>query len=349
MEKLTARRPLGRSGILVPPLFFGTSALGNLYRAPSYEEKRAIAEEWFRWVEPPVVLDSAGKYGAGLALETIGRLLGDLGVRPEEVVISNKLGWQRMALSGPEPTFEPGVWIDIGHDAVQTISYAGIRECWEQGCKLLGGSYRPLLASVHDPDEYIAAGSDERERGKRLESVLEAYRALSELKRMGELGAVGIGAKDWRIIREVSAQVELDWAMFACSYTVYTHPAELRELVERLARHGVGVVNSAVFNAGFLTGGDYFDYRRVDPATDGELFSWRSRFFALCSAHAVKPADACVEFGLSAPGIVAVALNTGNPRHVGTNVESVTAKAPPAFWQEMKRAGLIEPDYPYLG
>jgi len=349
MEKLSERRVLGATGLEVPPVIFGTSALGNLYRALTYEEKRRIAEQWFENVAPPVVLDSAGKYGAGLALETLGRLLEDLSIPPGDVVISNKLGWKRVPLEGSEPTFERGAWVGIEHDAVQAISYRGIRECWEQGCELLGGRYRPGLASVHDPDEWLAAAEGPTDRSRRLDDLLEAYRALGELKHAGGISAVGIGAKDWTVIREVTDLIDLDWVMFACSFTVYTHPAELRELVSRLRERGVGIINSAVFNAGFLTGGEYFDYRKADPAADAPLFRWRERFLELCAAHQVVPSEACVEFGLSLPGIASIALNTGNPRHVPANVRSVTAKAPPEFWQQMKSAGLIDPAYPYLG
>ena len=57
----------------------------------------------------------------------------------------------------PSRLFEPGVWMGLEHDAVQRISYDGILECWDEGCRLLGDAYKPRLASVHDPDEYLAA------------------------------------------------------------------------------------------------------------------------------------------------------------------------------------------------
>ena len=58
---------IGKSGINVPPIVFGTSALGNLYKAVDDEIKLAIVKECFDNVKKPVVFDSAGKYGAGLA------------------------------------------------------------------------------------------------------------------------------------------------------------------------------------------------------------------------------------------------------------------------------------------
>ncbi|WP_455381283.1 aldo/keto reductase [Salinispira pacifica] len=349
MYTLTEKRTLGRTGFSVPPVIFGTSAFGNLYRVLTREEKKAIAVEWFRNVEPPVVLDTAGKYGAGLALESIGDILRELDIDPEDVIISNKLGWKRVPLTEPEPTFERGVWMGIEHDAEQSISYDGILECFRQGCELLGEPFRPKLVSVHDPDEYLAAATDGADRKRRLDDIRGAYRALSELKAAGEVSAVGVGAKEWQVIRELHATVPLDWVMFACSLTVHRHSRELLDFVEGLRVAGVGIVNSAVFNAGFLIGGEYYDYAKPDPVRDAELFRWRDSFLSICSMHKVKPVDACVEFGLSAPGVAAVALNTSRAGHIPANIDSVTTKAPPEFWRELKRSGLVAADYEHLG
>ena len=128
--KLTEKKPLGKTGLTVPPIIFGTSYLGNLYRALPYTDKLALMKKWFECTEKPVVIDSAGKYGAGLALEMIGKGLGDLGIAPEDIIISNKLGWLRIPLKTEEPTFERGVWADIENDALQTFSYEGIKKCY---------------------------------------------------------------------------------------------------------------------------------------------------------------------------------------------------------------------------
>ena len=320
--------PLGQTGVRVPPIVFGTSCLGNLYEALPAETKLATVREMFRCVPSPVALDSAGKYGAGLALEVIGRCLHELNIPPGDVVLSNKLGWYRVPLRGPEPTFERGVWAGIQHDAESRISYTGMFECYEQGCELLGAPYRPALVSVHDPDEFLA-------RGGAWEDVRGAYRALFELKAQGKVQAVGVGAKDWRTIRAIAEVVDLDWVMLACSLTVYSHPPELLDFCARLRQRGIGMINSAVFHAGFLTGGAWFDYRQPDPVKDAALFEWRDRFLALCREFQVKPAEACVQFSFTVPGVVAVALNTSKPARIADNVASVTAKIPPAFWQKL--------------
>lgn len=342
---------LGNTDIKIPPIIFGTSCLGNLYQALPAQTKLDIIKEMFRHVDPPVVLDSAGKYGAGLALEVIGRGLKELGIRRENVVISNKLGWKRVSLQTPEPTFEPGAWVDLAYDAEQDISYQGILRCWEQGCELLGGDYKPQLVSVHDPDEYLAQATTEDERQKRFDDIVGAYQALSELKREGQVKAVGVGAKDWQVIRELSREVALDWVMFANCLTIYTHPPELLTFMDELAQQNIGIINSAVFNAGFLIGGEYFNYRKLNPdhQADRVIFQWREKFFAVCRQYDVKPTEACIQFGMSPPGVISIALNTSRPGRVQENVATVTVEIPAAFWTALKAEGLIAQEYPYLG
>jgi D-threo-aldose 1-dehydrogenase len=159
-----------------------------------------------------------------------------------------------------------------------------------------------------------------------------------------------VGSKDWRTIELIAGEVDLDWVMFANSMTILRHPGELLAFMETLLKKGVGIINSAVFNAGFLTGGDFFDYVRIKPDTEENrsLFRWRENFFTICKRHGILPANACVRFALTPPGVVSVSLNTSDPARVKQNVESVTCHIPGEFWSEMVKEGLIDKDYPYL-
>ena len=337
---------LGQSRLPLPPVIFGTSCLGNLYEVVAEETKIRIVSEIIRCASGPVVFDSAGKYGAGLALEVLGNALRKLAVPAARVVISNKLGWYRVPLRGAEPTFERGVWAGINHDAEARISYEGILACYHQGNELLGKGYSTQLVSVHDPDEFLALATVPEDRKQRFDDVLGAYRALFELKRKGLVKAVGIGSKDWRMIRAIAEQVPLDWVMFACSLTVYSHPEELLAFVAELHSRGVVMINSAVFNSGFIIGGDWFNYRKPDPVKDAPLFVWREKFLAICKRFATTPVDVCVQFSLTLPGVVSVALNTANPDRIEENVTSTRNKVPAAVWRALKDAGLIAQTYP---
>ena len=333
----------------IPSVIFGTSCLGNLYKAMPYHEKIDIVKEFFKYTDGFVMLDSAGKYGAGLALESIGSALKELQVPVGAIRLSNKLGWLRVPLKTSAPTFEPGVWKGLENDAIQEISYDGILKCWKQGNEFLGIPYKASFVSIHDPDEYLNNSTDASEKKTRFKNILGAYKALHELKKTGEADAVGVGAKDWRIIKILADEVELDWVMFACSLTVMNKPKELLNFIAELKSRGVTVINSAVFHSGFLTGGKFFDYRIADPLKDKALFNWREYFFSLCRKHDISPAAACVRFGMTVPGVTSVALNTSNPKRVKENVEMVKTLIPDIFWTDMKEHGLLNRDFPYAG
>ncbi len=348
--KLTLKNKLGKTGLQVPQIVYGTSYLGNLYLDLTYDKKKELVQGWFDCTDKPVMIDSAGKYGAGLALEMIGRILAELNVNSSDIIISNKLGWYRIPLTTGEPTFEPGVWKNLGYDAVQRISYKGIIECWQQGNELLGGGYKADVVSVHDPDEYLAAATDQEDRAKRFTDVLEAYKALFELKANGKVKAVGIGSKDWRTISEFYTLVKFDWVMIANSFTIMKHTPEFMTFINQLYNDRVGVINSAVFQGGFLTGGDFFDYRKVEPGSEeGKIiYSWRDRFNTICKKYNIAPAGACIRFSMSHPAVVALALNTSKVSTMHKNVEILLAKIPEEFWIEMKNEGLIDNGYQFV-
>ena len=340
---------LGDTTLEVPKVIFGTSSLGNLYQVVPYETKFEIISEWIKQAPGIVAADSAGKYGVALALEVMGKALTELKIDQKNIVISNKLGWRRAPLETEEPIFEPGAWFGLEHDAIQDISYDGILRCYEEGCELLG-DYKPQMVSVHDPDEYLAAATDDVDRAKRLDDISGAYQALADLREKGLVSAIGVGSKDWRVSQELSKRCKLDWVMLATSLTLYTHDPELLAFDSAMKEQNVGVINSAVFNGGFLVGGGFFDYREItgDRPGDKELLAWREKFNTICEQHGVKQAEACVAFGMSAPGVVATALSSSRPARVKTNVSLCNAMPPAEFWSDMKAAGLLRSDYTHV-
>ncbi|MEI6387344.1 MAG: aldo/keto reductase, partial [Spirochaetota bacterium] len=216
---------------------------------------------------------------------------------------------------------------------------------------LLGSPYRAELLSVHDPDEFIAAaGPDPAAQAARLESVIAAYSQLAVLRASGEVKAIGIGAKDWRVARDVAQRVKLDWVMLACSLTVLRHPRELLDWIAALSGEGVAVIDSALFHGGFLTGGNYFDYRRIEPKdpADRMLLAWRHAYATACARAGVTTAHAAVAFARLVPGVSSVALNTSDPARVGENVAMGMEPVPVALWKDLAGAGLIDSKLEFL-
>lgn len=320
----------------------GTSSLGNLYSVKAYSDKLQLIQTVLDCFPKLAVFDSAGKYGAGLALESLGKALRELKVPKDRVLICNKLGWRRIPLQGA-PTFEKDIWKDLSFDAKLDISYQGIIDCFEEGNALLG-PYESQLVSVHDPDEYLAKASGINDYNRRLDDIVEAYRALSDLKKAGRVLAVGVGAKSWEVIQKIYSRIALDWVMFANSMTIYHHPPRLLRFMQQLEQDGVGIINSAVFHSGFLVGGAYFDYQLAsahDRAFQRQ-HKWRANFFDICKAMDVEPAHACIQYGLNLPGVNALALNSTSSHRIKRNLDYCQTSIKEEFWARLAEEQLIQ-------
>lgn len=74
-------------------------------------------------------------------------------------------------------------------------------------------------------------------------------------------------------------------------------------------------------------------------------------FFNLCDKYRIKPVQVCIIFGLNAPGVTSIALNTANIDSVKENLDIVAAgnaAIPSNFSNEMKAHRLIDKNYTYL-
>ena len=130
--------------------------------------------------------------------------------------------------------------------------------------------------------------------------------------------------------------------MFACAPTILRHPRELHEFMKKLKGDQVGIIDSALFNGGFLTGGSMLDYHKADPVRDAALFRKRADYLAICGDFSVDPAAAAVEFGFRQPGVAAVALNTSDPARIPANASYAQYHAPAEFWDELIRRKVID-------
>jgi D-threo-aldose 1-dehydrogenase len=373
----------------LPKIIIGTSCLGNLYKNIGYKAKKDIIEEVISQNNlrstnghdhKKLIFDCAGKYGCGLALETLGMILKDLGVPTSDVNISNKLGWRRTGLNNGDPcscaNMEPGVWMDLEFDgkarlllilaqlmifrfltyfltrsitAIMDISYDGILKCFEEGNALLG-DYSSSIVSVHDPDDFVDGAADNSIlRQGRIENVIGAYKRLTELKSQRRVESIGIGVKNPEIIEQLLLRgIHLDWTMVAGVLTPYVHTVFVQALLRTLNCKGIQVINAAVFNAGFLVGENYYNYILQDRHNNQALFDWRDNFHNVCRTFNKHPAHVCVQFSFLFSEISSVALNACSPEHVTQNYQFVFEGIPidHEIWKVLAQEQLIKIEIP---
>lgn len=313
-------RPFGRTGLNAPPIFFRSEILGDGARVIPDQMKRVICGEWFQQVTPPVFIDVAagGTRDAGLIL--LGRMLKRLDVAADEVVIN-----LRLSLNAKNSLPNQAGIISIRNELVA----AG---------ELLGETYLPRLATLE--------GFDDRSSPV----CISALQAMNELKAEGRIAGVGVRSSDRRIVERLSDTASFDFVTLVGGFTIMRHPPELVKFLTSLAKSQIAVVSAGVFHGGFLVGGTRFDQRIVNPddSADKQLFAWRKAFASLCHGHGVRPAHACIQFALSAAGVVAVSLSTSHPDRVSENAESVVSKVPDALWASMKEEQLLAEGHSHL-
>jgi D-threo-aldose 1-dehydrogenase len=294
------RRPFGALGLTIPPIVFGTAALGNVPQVIPEQRKLEICGEWFQQVEPPVFIDAAYRHGEGLAPEVLGRMLRRLDLDGDEVVIHLTLDADRIA------------------------------DDWEKSCRLLGSKYQPKLISICDADE-------------------SAWRAVGELKSAGLVLGAGVATRDFGALRSLAPSP--DWMVLLGGLTLMRHPSELLASMAEVAARQIPIIVSGVFDGGFLVGSNRLDGRvlSAENPADRSLLTWRTAFVALCHGHGITPAQACIQFALSGPGVVAVLLNSSHPDRVAENAGYVQRLVPDLFWASMKEEGLLATDYPLVG
>ena len=163
-------RPLGRGGLTVGPVAFGSAPIGNLGREVSDVEWRgALAAAWDAGIR---YYDTAPHYGLGLAER---RLAEGLAGR-DGFVLSTKVG----RLLEPGEGSSEGYAVPPTHVRVRDYSRDGVRASLESSLERLGVD-RVDIVFVHDPDDF------ERE------ALEGAFPALEELRSQGVITSYGAG------------------------------------------------------------------------------------------------------------------------------------------------------------
>lgn len=316
----------------------GGAPLGNLYAAVDEAAAAALVDAAFdRGIRH---FDTAPLYGAGLSETRIGRALAP---RPrDQIVLSSKVGW----ILEDDPT--------VAADGPYVALPGRRRRCDYSG----DGALRSIEASlgrlrtdrldivyIHDLD--TAAHGDALD-ARFAEVMAGAYPALARLRAEGVVGAIGFGVNEWQICMTALAHADPDCFMLAGRYSLLDQSALIELLPLCLARE-VGVVIGGPYNSGILaTGavpGAHYDYRPAGP----DILDRVRALEVVCRDHGVPLAAAAVQFAGAHPAVVSVVPGMRSVAELESNLGLFDLPIPRALWQDMKRAGLIDPAAPTPG
>ena len=334
--KLAERRRLGRSEVCVPPLGFGGAALGNLYEPVSEPIARATVE---RALSLGVThFDTAPYYGYGLSEERLGRALPS--ARRSEWTVSTKVG-RLLAPRAHGPRQDQGFVDANAFDPVFDYGYDGVMRSFESSLVRLAVDRIDVLL-LHD----VGAMTHGDRHPETFETAMQGgYRAMTELREAGVVGAVGLGVNETTVCIEALERVQLDCVLLAGRYTLLEQAA-LDDLLPACERCETSLIVGGPFNSGVLVEprgeSSHYDY----AAAPSEILTRVDRLATICSRYAVPLAAVALQFPLHHPAVAGVIPGGRSPEEVEAHARWVACDIPADLYDELRADGLIDPRAP---
>ncbi len=335
-----AKRKLGRTGLEVTALGFGSAPLGDIYEV--LDDATAIATVEAAAAAGITLFDTAPLYGQGIAEHRIGTALRR---RPAgSTVISTKVG----RILSPAPggrtktsRFVGGLSFNVTND----YSYDAAMRSHEMSLARLGLPKVDVLL-IHDADAWTHGPVEGPKRYK--EAMDGAYRALEKLRSEGVIKGIGIGVNDPVYAARFLRDGDFDCMLMAGRYSLLEQPA-LAEVLPLASQKNVGVMLGGVFNSGILATGPIEGARYNYTPAPPEILDKVRRIEAVCRSHGVPLPTAAMHFPLGHGQVSSLALGAVNPDEVRANVAAMTAKVPSALWSDLKAEKLLDAGAPTPG
>lgn len=318
---------------------FGGAPLGNLYRKITEDEAQDTLQAAFdagiRY------FDTAPQYGLGRSEVRFGEALKRFG--RGSVQLSTKVG--RLLVDCEPQDVTPDAFVDTPQKRIVfDYSYDGVMRSYEASRSRLGVDNADILL-VHDVDAFSQgsqAASDEKVR-----ELFDAggFQALDELRRAGEIAAIGAGVNEWQVCERLLGLGDFDGFLLAGRYTLLEQEA-LDSFLPLCVSRDVGIILGGPYNSGILASGPVagakYNYEDAPP----EILTRVDRIQAVCDAHETPLIAAALQFVMGHPAVKSVIPGAMSADEVRANVRVFQTPIPDSLWSDLRGAELIRPDAP---
>jgi D-threo-aldose 1-dehydrogenase len=329
-------RPIGRTQLKVTVFGQGGAPLGGHRGAVSWQQAEAVMD--FAWANGIRYFDTAPFYGYGLSEHYFGNALRKH--RREDFVLSTKVG--RVLKPRTKPQDPNDLWKEpLPFEPVFDYGYDGMMRSFEDSLQRLGLSKIDILL-MHD----LGAGDHGENHPKQMKAAMEGgYKALSELRAAGQIGALGMGVNEWEVCVEAMDYGDFDVFLLAGRYTLLEQEA-LTKFLPLCQQRGSTVIIGGPFNSGILAvgtkaGGDY-NYLPAPQAVLEKV----AKIEQVCADHKVALPAAALQFPLTHPSVCSVIPGSRSIDELRRNLDLFKAPIPKALWSDLKSAGLMREDAP---
>jgi D-threo-aldose 1-dehydrogenase len=328
--------PLGRTGLSVTRLGFGSATIGGLFR----DVPEAAAVETVRHAQQTGVryFDAAPLYGYGAAERRVGAALAS--VPRDSYVLSTKVG--RLIVRRDQISHG----MDVDHQRIDgqddyyyrsdptvrpvfDYSRDGVLRSVEESLQRFGLDRIDILY-LHDPDHHWA------------QAIAGAYPALEQLRADGVVRAIGVGMNQVAMLTRFARETDVDVLLVANQYTLLEQAASA-ELFPVCQARGIGVVLGGVFNSGVLADprpGSRFGYLPADEVVLERVHRTRR----VCERYGVPLRAAAIQFALAHPAVTSMLAGVRSTAQLDDYPELMRLDIPSALWADLKAEGLLRAD-----
>ncbi|NOC93099.1 aldo/keto reductase [Ruegeria sp. HKCCD6228] len=311
---MTKHVEIGRTGVRLPQIGFGSTGLGSIPQIYGYEVDEGRALDTIRAIlqRPDGFIDTARGYAMGRSEERIGQVIRELGGWPEGRVLSTKL----------DRDMESNRF-----DATQA------RRSLEASLQALGVEQVDIL-HLHDP-EYAADISEVTGTGGALDE-------LFRIKEEGLAKAVGLAGGRIDVLMPMLRDREFDVLLTHNRHTVVN--VNSAPMIELARSNGVAVLNAAPYSGGILAKGSsahhYYVYQQATEAVLGPVRAVES----ICSRYDVPLGALALQFSVKNADIASTICGATWPQHVDQTFEWANWAIPDAVWSELAELGQSQND-----
>jgi len=324
-----------------PPSFgFGGGPIGGIHCGIT--EDAALGAIEAAWDSGIRYFDTAPWYGNTQSEHRLGTFLRQKD--RDAFILTTKVGriYQRPA---KDMDFEQSRWRERwpgGLPMVPRFDYTrdGIMRSYEDSLQRLGINRVDALA-IHDLDTRHHQTDEGVEHGFRQLLDKGGLDALQELKRAGDIKAIGAGINLSGSMDQFLDRCDLDYFLVAMPYTLAEQVA-LNNEFPRCAERGVRVVVGAPFASGILATGPGPDARYAYAPAGPDISERVAQIKAICEGHGISLASAALQFPLGHRVVAAVVFGAESADQVRQNVAAAEAPIPEALWSDLSGAGLID-------
>ncbi len=318
------KRRVGQSDLWIDTLGVGGAPLGgNFVKLTDEDASNLIQTAREAGLS---YFDTAPWYGFGRSERVIGDAL-----RGSDYVLSDKVG--RLLKPGAmDDPMEFGMIDPLPFNVVYDYGYDGMMRAYEDNLQRLGLERIDILL-IHDIG-VMQHGEDNAKHFADLENG--GYRALEELRRAGDVTAIGIGVNETAACMEALGIGTWDVFLLAGRYTLLEQTA-LDDLFPACESAGTTIICGGPFNSGILAGRDMWNYSTAPEAVIEKV----RKISDVADAHGVPLAAAALQFPLGSETVTSVIPGPRNAIELSQIVEWFSTPIPKAFWDDLRAANLI--------